>query len=123
MAIVRDRDRFLVIERAAGVPFPGFWGPLSGKVEPGESLEDAVIREVREEVGLLVVPGARVWQCASQDGQFQLHWWLAQPVAGELRPDPREVAAVRWIRADEFASLAPVFTPDRTFFAQILPAL
>ena len=44
----------LVLERAPGVRCPGAWETVHGTIEPGERPEDAAIREVREETGLLI---------------------------------------------------------------------
>ena len=102
---------------------PGFWAPLSGRIEPGELQRDAVVREVREEVGLEVTPVRKVWECPTHDGGFQLHWWLAEASRGQLRPDPREVSEARWILPEEFGDLEPTFEAHRRFFEEILPTL
>ncbi|HJU68359.1 MAG TPA: NUDIX domain-containing protein [Gemmatimonadaceae bacterium] len=55
--VLRRRDRewdALVLERAAGVRCPGAWETVHGRIEPGERPEDAAVREVREETGLVV---------------------------------------------------------------------
>ena len=48
VSVIIRGDKILLVERGADVPFTGYWGPLSGKVEPGESQEAAVIRESME---------------------------------------------------------------------------
>ena len=49
--ILRDPDgRVLITERVGGGPFQGMWEFPGGKVEPGETPEDAVIREIAEEL-------------------------------------------------------------------------
>ena len=121
VAVLRREGLVLVIRRGPDVILPGYWTPLSGRVRSGESQPSAVVREVREEVGLEATPVARVWECDTEDGAFHLHWWLADAQPGELRLDPAEVADARWIRPDEFANLTPTFADDRHFFARILP--
>jgi 8-oxo-dGTP diphosphatase len=120
-AVLRREGLFLVVKRGPQVIFPGVWTPLSGRVKAGESHEVAVVREVREEVGLWSVPIAEVWQCDTEDGAFRLHWWLADAEAGDLRLNLAEVIDARWIRPDEFVNLTPTFADDRYFFARILP--
>ena len=122
--IVRQR-RVLVIRRAEGVVFPGYWAPLSGRVEPGESQADALVREVHEEVGLSVRAGRKVWECPTSDGLYRLHWWTAllDDASAEVVADPREVAAFAWVDPAEFARLDPVFEADAEFFREIFPAL
>ena len=123
VAVLRRNGRILAIRRGPGVPRPGYWQPLSGKVEPGETQEQAVVREVREEVGLTVSPLAKVWESETDDGLFRLHWWTADATTGEVVPDPVEVAETRWVTPEEFLALTPVFDGDREFFERILPGL
>ncbi len=59
-AVVLDgAGRLLLIQRGHA-PSAGLWSVPGGHVEPGESLTDAVVREVREETGLTVSPGVVV---------------------------------------------------------------
>ncbi|GGY10554.1 NUDIX domain-containing protein [Streptomyces djakartensis] len=121
VAVLRRGDRVLAVRRGPAVARPGYWQPLSGKVEPGETQEQAVVREVREEVGLTVVPLGKVWESETDDHRFRLHWWTARADTGEVVPDPGEVAETRWVTPEEFLALDPVFDGDREFFERILP--
>ncbi|KDN73263.1 DNA mismatch repair protein MutT [Streptomyces olindensis] len=123
VAVLLRGERVLAVRRGPAVARPGFWQPLSGKVEPGETQEQAVAREVREEVGLTVVPLAKVWESETDDRRFRLHWWTARADTGEVVPDPAEVAEARWVTPEEFLALDPVFEGDRAFFERILPGL
>lgn len=125
VAVVLRGGRLLMIRRAEGVPFGGHWCPLSGKVEPGESQADAVVREVHEEVGLEVRALRKVWECPAESAEYLLHWWLVEErgVARELRPDAREVAEAGWFSAAEIHRLRPVFEADLEFVEQVLPTL
>lgn len=80
-------------------------------------------REVMEEVGLTVSPGAKVWESQTDDGHFRLHWWTADASDGAVVPDPVEVAETRWVTPQEFLALDPIFEGDREFFERILPDL
>lgn len=120
--IVRDDGRVLVIRRAPGVSRPGYWAPLSGQVEPDESHPDAVVREAHEEVGLVVTPVAKVWECDTDDGRYRLHWWTALARPSTLVLDPAEVSDARWIDPEEFGALTPTFADDRAFFTDVFPA-
>ncbi|MCX5046850.1 MULTISPECIES: NUDIX domain-containing protein [unclassified Streptomyces] len=123
VAVLRRADRVLAVRRGPTVSRPGFWQPLSGKVEPGETQEQALVREVMEEVGLTVSPGVKVWESETDDGHFRLHWWTADADSGEVVPDTVEVAEARWVTPEEFLALNPVFDGDREFFERILPDL
>ncbi|MER5214846.1 NUDIX domain-containing protein [Streptomyces sp. NPDC002838] len=123
VAVVQRDGRVLVIQRGPLARMPGFWAPLSGKLEPGESQEEALVREVREEVGLRVSPVAKVWESQTEDGTFRLHWWTARPEEGEVVMHPGEVSGTRWVTPKEFSQLQPVFPTDRVFFDRVLPQL
>ena len=123
VAVLRRDGRVLAVLRGPTVSRPGYWQPLSGKVEPGETQEQALVREVHEEVGLTVSAGAKVWESETDDGSFRLHWWTADAADGEVVPDPVEVAEARWVTPEEFLALVPVFDGDREFFERILPDL
>ena len=121
--ILRKNGRVLVIKRAEKVVMPGYWCPPSGGIEAGESQAEAVVRETAEELGIPVKPIAKVWECPTHDGTFTLHWWIAEPEADELHPNPDEVAEIRWVTTEEFLDLDPTFEGDREFFERVLPAL
>ena len=59
-AVVQDAAGRLLLIRRGHDPHAGLWSLPGGRVEEGETLEQAVRREVREETGLLVRPGAVV---------------------------------------------------------------
>jgi 8-oxo-dGTP diphosphatase len=121
VVVLVDAGSVLVIRRGPAVLNPGYWALPSGKVEPGESQSEALVREAREELGLTVTPVTKVWECDTDDGAYRLHWWLAEVVGGELAPDPGEVAEARWLPPDEFKRLDPTFAGDHEFFDRILP--
>lgn len=86
---------------AWGRQFPGrFYSALAGFVEPGESLEDAVIREVREEVGIEV---ANVRYFGSQPWPFPhslMCGFTCDWQSGEIAPDPDEIVEAGWYTAE-----------------------
>lgn len=123
VAVLVDGGRFLVVRRGPEALAAGFWSPLSGRIEPGESQEEAVVREVHEEVGLDARPVAKVWQCASDDGGFRLHWWTAETDDTALELDRAEVSDARWVTPEEFLEMQPTFAGDREFVLQVLPTV
>ncbi len=83
----------------------GFASVLAGFVEPGESLEDAVAREVKEEAGVDVEPGGVEYH-SSQPWPFPASVMLgfrAAAVTDVLVPDPEELVDVCWYSRDELA--------------------
>src|ERR1043166_609370 len=121
VAVIVKDGKTLFIARPPG-PWSGRWGPVSGKVEPGEEQAAAVARESMEEVGLVVRPVEKVWENMSTSGRYCLHWWLAEYAGGDLVPDPREVGEARWLSPTEIFELK-IFEGDREFYESVLPAL
>jgi 8-oxo-dGTP diphosphatase len=112
-AIIRQGDRFLFVKRSefcAGAI--GYWCPVSGRVEPGESQREALAREVMEEVGLHVVATGKVGELPILDGRYLLHYWTTEIVSGEARIASPEVAALTWATVDELRQLTPTFEDD-----------
>jgi NAD+ diphosphatase len=99
ITLVHDGDRVL-LGRNANWPENRF-SCLAGFVEPGESLEEAVEREVGEEAGVAVT---HVRYVSSQPWPFPASLMLGFECAyagGEAHPHDRELQAVRWVTGDE----------------------
>jgi NAD+ diphosphatase len=97
VAVVRDGR--LLLARAPRFK-AGIYSVLAGFVEPGETLEECVHREVREEVGVEV---RNVRYFGSQSWPFPdslMVGFTAEHAAGEIRPDPAEVVDAGWFSAD-----------------------
>jgi NAD+ diphosphatase len=104
MMVLVTRGAELLLARANR--FPGaMYSALAGFVEAGESIEDCIHREVREEVGV-EVDDLRYF--ASQSWSFPhslMIAYTARYAGGELRPDPGEIADVRWFNVDALPDL------------------
>jgi len=103
--LVTDGDRAL-LGRNKNFPVPGMYSTLAGFVEPGESLEDAVAREVREETAIEV---AAVHYHSSQPWPFPANIMLgfyAEAATTEIAVDYAELADARWFERDWLASHA-----------------
>jgi 8-oxo-dGTP pyrophosphatase MutT (NUDIX family) len=122
VAVITKESKVLLIQRGPDVPGAGCWAPLSGKVEAQEDQAAALVREVREEVGLTVRP-VRKWENIAASGSHKLHWWLAEWVSGDFKLDPREVVDARWLGVDEVFRLERTFEGDREFFKSVFPLL
>jgi acetyl-CoA carboxylase carboxyl transferase subunit beta len=89
-------------------PEAGHWSVPGGRVEPGESVEEAVAREVLEETGLVVsvrqklgsldIPGA------ARNEVYEVHDFLAVVVGGRLRAGD-DASDARWVTRDQALSL------------------
>lgn len=102
VAVIEREGRFLTITRSQTVIAPGKICFPGGGIEPDESPEDALIRECREELGVRVRP-LHPLETSVTPWKVRLRWWAAEiPDENVLfRPDPREVAEIRWMSATE----------------------
>jgi NAD+ diphosphatase len=104
MMVLVTRGREVLLARANR--FPGaMYSALAGFVEPGETIEDCIHREVHEEVGIDV---ADLRYFASQSWAFPhslMIAYTAHYAGGALSPDPSEIADARWFDVDALPDL------------------
>ncbi len=123
--VIDDQDRALLGRRAIWPQ--GWYSTLAGFVEPGETFEQAVVREVAEEAGV-VVPVEGVRYRASQPWPFPCSIMIAftaHTVAQPSVPDGEEIAETVWLSREEFAAGAQAGTvriPPRVSVAHHLIA-
>jgi 8-oxo-dGTP diphosphatase len=111
---VRD-GRMLVIRRSRSVVAPLVHCFPGGGIEAGESEEQALVREFREEVGLSVRPLRRLWHCVTA-WKVDLAWWLVEIEPGaEPVANPSEVESIHWLTPDEMAALPDLLESNREF--------
>src|SRR3954453_21560160 len=78
------------------------WSLPKGKLDPGESWQDAALREVREEIGLRCTLGEELASAAYDvaAGRKVVRYWLMAPESGAFEPND-EVDEVRWLSPEE----------------------
>jgi 8-oxo-dGTP diphosphatase len=113
-AVVRNR-RVLAARRTAPTSTAGRWEFPGGKVDPGESPEQALVREVEEELGVAV--RLERWLDGAQPiGPYVLRVALCALERGE--PAPTEHDQVRWLGADELDDV-DWLDGDRPFLTEL----
>jgi 8-oxo-dGTP diphosphatase len=103
--ILERRGRFLLCRRQAGSHLAGTWEFPGGKIRPGESLEEALKRELDEEVGIGFRESVllHVEEHIYPDRKVSLYFCLCLDPSGE--PISREGQEIRWLSLEEIASV------------------
>ncbi|MEU4498659.1 (deoxy)nucleoside triphosphate pyrophosphohydrolase [Streptomyces sp. NPDC023998] len=107
---VYDGGRLLAARRSAPEELAGRWELPGGKLEPGESPEQGLVRELREELGVETEPLERIPGEWPLKPGYVLQVWTARLLSGEPRPledhdelrwlAPHETDAVDWLDQD-----------------------
>ena len=107
LAVILGPQGVLVSRRHADAVLGGLWEFPGGKIEPGETPEQCVAREAREEVGLSVraVEEIGCYEHGYDHGTVRLHAWWCSPDDPAAEPRALEVAEARWADARALADL------------------
>lgn len=106
IVLVRRGDGELLLARSPGFP-KGMYSVLAGFVEPGESIEETISREILEEVGIEV---RNVRYFGSQPWPFPhslMIGFTADYAGGEIEPQAEEIEDAGWYRVDALPELPP----------------
>jgi len=115
VAVVASENQLLVIRRSRFVVAPGQVCFPGGKIEPGESTPDALVREIDEELGTECIPEREIWLSRTPWGT-QVHWWAATlPRPLEIKPNTAEVADCFWINPAKLQRLPDLLVSNAGF--------
>lgn len=109
--LMQPNGDVLLAQRPPGKPYAGYWEFPGGKIEPGESILEALKREFLEELGIVIV-SAEPW-CGVQHvyphAHVRLHFYISRAWLGE--PQSLEGQAFAWQGSVDVAPLLPATIP------------
>ena len=123
-ALIDADGRVLIAKRPEGKPMAGLWEFPGGKVEPGETPEQALIRELAEELSLNVTePCLAPLTFASHDyGEFHILLPLFVCRRWEGFPQPRESQEIKWVRPNRLRAF-PMPAADEPLISHLTDLL
>ena len=104
-ALIWEGDRFLACQRPAHKARGLLWEFVGGKVEPGESLEEALIRECQEELDITVAPRDVFMEVIHEYPDLTVRLTLFNATIAEGTPKALEHHDIRWITVREIDGL------------------
>lgn len=119
VGVIDDEDRILL--GSQGVWEENRYSILAGFVEPGESLEAAVVREMREEAGIVVAEPKYLGSQAWPFPYSLMLGYMAKYVGGDVVPDGEEIVKLRWFTRDELkAESSELLLPGKLSIARAI---
>ena len=103
-ALIWDKDKFLICQRPAHKARALLWEFVGGKVEPGETKEQALIRECQEELAITLSVGDIVTDVVHEYPDITVHLTLFNASIVEGTPQKLEHNDIRWITSAEINS-------------------
>ena len=103
-ALIWDRDKFMICQRPAHKARGLLWEFVGGKVEPGETKEQALIRECREELAVTLSVGDMFIDVVHEYSDLTVHLTLFNAVIIEGIPKKLEHNDIKWITPSEISN-------------------
>lgn len=107
VALIDSCGRVLLQQRPPGREMAGLWEFPGGKIEPGEDPEQALVREIEEELGILISPERLEAACFASASLGAKHLllllYLCRTWSGT--PQALEASALQWVRPEQMPEL------------------
>ncbi len=109
-AIIPFADNMILLIKRDTVPFKGYWALPGGRMDLGETIEQTIVREVKEEIGLDV---AIIWKVGEYvekgfkddvDYEYYPTCFVVKPIGGEIRKQESEIQDIKLFSIGELPS-------------------
>ena len=100
-ALIWDKDKFMICQRPAHKARALLWEFVGGKVEYGETKEQALIRECKEELGIVISVGDEFMDVVHEYPDITVHLTLFNAIIAEGVPQKLEHNDIKWITISE----------------------
>lgn len=107
VAVVEFPDRRILLVKRRTIPFKGYWALPGGRVEAGETVEQTIVREVKEETGLDVEIVRKIGEYREKGVKDEVEYdyspacFLVTPVGGEIRRQESEIEEIELVNLQE----------------------
>ena len=105
-ALIWDKEKCLICQRPAHKARGLLWEFAGGKVEPGETKEEALIRECQEELAVMLSVGDVFMDVIHEYPDITVHLTLFQATIAKGVPQKIEHSDMRWVTVDELSQYA-----------------
>jgi ADP-ribose pyrophosphatase YjhB (NUDIX family) len=106
-AIIPYPDSKILLIKRNTVPFIGYWALPGGRMDPGETVGQTIIREVREETGLEITIVCKVGEYVEigvkDDVEYEYYptCFLVKPVGGEIKKQESEIQEIKFFNLNQ----------------------
>ena len=106
-ALVFYPDNKILLIKRNTIPFKGYWALPGGRMDPGETVEQTIVREVKEETGLDVIIVRKVGEYVEKgvkddvDYEYYPTCFVVKPVGGEIKKQESEIQEIKLFNLNE----------------------
>ena len=100
-AIIPFADNKILLIKRNTIPFKGYWALPGGRMDPGETVEQTIVREVKEETGLGVTIVSKVGEYIEKGIKDKVEYeyyptcFVVKPVGGEIKKQESEIQEIK----------------------------
>lgn len=99
--------------------YTGYYYPPGGHTETGESEMNTLVRELREELELTIMPVKKITETAGDVPNQLTSWWQCQIISGSIKPRNSEIQDANWFTQEQMKSIN-IWPATKTFFHEFI---